>query len=256
MDEEPSAPNPLSSTRAVLPALDTAFELALASHRNLFPRQVILFSGGVDSSLLAWELRSLPAVRLFTVGVDGSPDLRSARTAAGELGLPWEGHVVDPAEIRRAGGEVRDRATDLGATDLSVLATLALALAHAPPGALLCGQGVDELFGGYSHFRGLGPEAAARRSAADLDKLLRRDWPRTLALAGRLHRTLDSPYLDPRFVAAVQRVPASTRLTGSVPKERFREWARHRGLPADLADRPKRAMQYGSGVDRVLRRER
>jgi len=233
--------------------LDLVLDQVLAPWRGGPDDVGVLFSGGVDSSLLAWELRNAPGLRLFTVGTRESRDLAAADAGARLLGLPWTGSVVTAVEVRRMAREIGDELQGLGPVDRSVQTAFALAMEHAAPVRLACGQGADELFLGYAHYRGLAPEAAGLRSETDLKKLLERDWPRTRRIAQRLGRSVAAPYLDERFVAAARRIPVDERVPAPVPKSWFRTWARHRGLPESLASRPKRALQFGTGVDRILR---
>lgn len=231
-------------------ALDAAFAAAIASWDTGGTSVTLLFSGGVDSGLLAWELRHRAGLTLFTVGVRGSPDLRAAAEGAALIGARWVPAEITPSEVREAA--TRLDASDLPRTARHVLVALALALDRAPGTTVLCGQGADELFLGYAHFRGLGPVEAARRSEADLRVLLERDWPRALQIARATGRTLVAPYLHPDFVTAARGIPIERRMPEPIPKRFFREWAMLRGLPAEIARRPKRALQYGSGVDRLI----
>ena len=235
-------------------AIDRAIDEVLRPWKELLEPVVVLFSGGLDSGLLAWELRGFTRLRLVTVGAPHSPDLGTAHEAARMLRLRWTGREVSPTEVERLARELERELVDLSAVDRSVQVAMAVALAEGPAGPLLCGQGTDELFGGYAHYRGLSPEEAARRSAADLEKLLNHDWPRTIQVAARLGRSVTAPYLDPRFVSAALALPPEVRLASDPPKAWFRSFARRRGLPEALVTRPKRAFQYSSGVDRILRR--
>ncbi len=234
--------------------LDRSFEEA--RDRLLDPPSplVVLFSGGVDSGLLAWELRTVPGTSLVTVGLPGASDLAQARAAVPHLGLPWREVLLAEEEVRTLDSELRPMLGDVPAPGRRILVALAAAIARAPPGRLVCGQGADELFFGYAHYRGLGADAAAARSAGDLAALRADAWPATLRLAALWERELRAPFLDPGFVAAASTLPAEDRLPGELTKPAFRAWARHRGLPEELVTRPKRALQYGTGIDRLLRR--
>ncbi len=234
--------------------LDRALEGSLARLADDRDPPVVLFSGGVDSGLLAWELGRRGRAALFTIGIEPAPDLRAAADGAGAMGMPWTGRRLEDRELESIRREVADELEVVAGPRRGIFLALAAAAATAPPGVLVCGQGVDEMFLGYAHYRTLSPELAARRSEADLRALLASDWPRSARLAGRFGRELRAPYLDPEFVTAAAGIPVGDRLPGVEPKAAFRRWARHRGLPATLADRPKRALQYGSGIDRWLRR--
>jgi asparagine synthase (glutamine-hydrolysing) len=237
-------------------ALDPAIDRALSEVRASEGPLTVLFSGGVDSSLLAWELRDQHDLQLLTIGLGGSPDLGAASSAAVVLRLPWHPVVIDPKEVDPLTARVGDLLAKTDRVTRTVLLALALAFDHTPPAPVVLGQGIDELFLGYAHFRGLRRETAAARADLDLARLLDRDWPLTRQIARELSRVVAAPYLDAGFVAAARSVPIDLRLPQSVPKAFFRAWAAHRGLPSALTHRPKRALQYGSGIDRLVRRRR
>ena len=237
-------------------ALDAAWEDALAAFRAGRPDLGVLFSGGVDSALIAWELRRCPGLTLSTVGTPRSPDLSAAEAGAVLLGIPWTPTTVGESEVLELARTLEDETQGLPPVARSVLVAFALVVQRAPVRELLCGQGADELFLGYAHYRGLSASDAARRSQQDLERVLREDWPRSQRIARRLGKTVESPYLHRGFIEAALRIPIELRLPQPVPKAFFRDWARHRGLPELLAERPKRALQFGSGVDRILRRGR
>jgi len=231
-------------------ALDAALERALEPIRAGSAPLTLLFSGGVDSSLLAWELRSRQDLTLFTVGAAGSRDLSAASSASRLIGPPWSSARVGPAEVARTTEALADVLGDFDRVARAVLVALGVALERSPSRRTIAGQGIDELFLGYAHFRDLGREEAGARADADLRRLLDRDWPATIEIARRFGREIIAPYLEPEFRAAARSVPLEWRLPRSAPKAFFRRWAVHRGLPAELAARPKRAFQYGSGIAR------
>jgi asparagine synthase (glutamine-hydrolysing) len=234
--------------------LDRALDDVLAPWKVHHGPLVILFSGGVDSGLLAWELRDRPSTALATIGLRDAPDLLAAEAAARPVGLPWSGTIVSEADLGAALRRMSEELAGLPVSRQSIFLALAVAIDRAPAGDLLCGQGADELFLGYGHFRGVPVDVAAARAAADLDRLLHDDWPRTVRIAGRLGRRVHAPFLEPGFVRAALGIPVVDRMPRPVPKAYWRAWARSRGVPAELADRPKRALQFGTGVDAWLRR--
>ncbi len=235
--------------------LDRAVDAALARPPGP-PPWVVLFSGGVDSGLLAWELRNRVGTRLATFGLPGSPDLSAARRAAERIDLPWSPSTASPEEVRRRARDLLRWVGPLTPTERSIETAFALAVERAPRGTLVCGQGADELFFGYAHFRRLGAEEAARRAEADLAYSEAVAWPREREIGRRLGRTVWAPYLDAGFVRAACRIPVGDRSGNEPPKALFRAWAARRGLPEEIAQRPKKALQFGSGVDRLLRRGR
>ncbi len=233
--------------------LSSAFDEALGPVRAVPGPIGILFSGGVDSALLAWELRQQPQVVLCTLGREGSPDLRAGRAAAERLGLPWQSLHVGMEDVRTAEARFGEELAGIPSVSRTVLLTLAVAIDEASPPRLVCGQGVDELFLGYAHYRLLGEAEAERRSRDDLSRLHETDWPRTQRIAEKAGKEIVAPYLYRTFEENARLIPIDLRLPRDLPKRFFREWAIERGLPPELADRPKKAMQYGSGVDSLVR---
>ena len=76
---------------------------------------------------------------------------------------------------------------------------------------------------------------------------------RDQAVAGLFGCTLSCPYLDVRVVRAAHAIPAAERVFGGVRKRPLRMVAR-RYLPTEIACHEKKAMQYGSGIWKVIRR--
>ncbi len=242
--------------RALRDGLDSALEQALGPLRASTGPLGVLFSGGVDSSLLAWELRARPELLLCTLGREGSPDLLAGRAGAERFGLPWQALSVEPARLKVIVSRFEKELEGISAVPRAVLVSLALAIEQAPPDRLVCGQGADELFLGYAHYRNLAGPEAERRSRDDLERLRESDWPRTQRIAEKAGKTIFAPYLSSAFEEAARRVPVDLRPPRDLPKRFFRDWALERGLPAELAERPKKALQYGTGVSSLLRDQR
>jgi len=215
-------------------------------------RVALLFSGGLDSSLLAWLVPPNVPTLLVVVGVEGAIDLAAAHDAAARIRGRLDAHVLTPEEVLVGERRWRAELTDLHEPARSVTLAFALATAAAPTGPVLCGQGADELFYGYAHFRGLSDADARRRSLEDLRMLDGYDWPREVRIGESMGRHLRAPYLDPRVRAAAGRFDSPG--PHDPPKVALRRAAALSGLPRVLVDRPKRALQYGSGVARLVER--
>ncbi len=231
----------------------------------------VLFSGGLDSALLAHLLRKLPAfeggrgLELATIGLAGSADLAQAASAAEALGLKFHARTITPEQVRAAARSVEETERSQAAHGqltppppqgmrLEVLTGLRLALEAAPTTRVLCGQGADELFLGYAHFLPLRGERLELRYREDLAQLQGTDWPATQRIAAALAKDLRAPYLDPELVRKLAAFPLESRRRGGVPKGLLREVATSLGLPTELAQRRKKALQYGSGIHSVLSR--
>ncbi len=235
---------------------DLLHSLERAVSESLPPRgrATLLFSGGLDSSLLAHLLtRQSSVVELLAIGLAGSSDLGAARRSAELLGLPLNEQVLDRVGVLASARQLQRRFPGLVGNDLSVQVGMHLAILRTSRPQVFCGQGADELFVGYRHSLALTGTALEQRCLADLQKLRERDWPTSCQIGEELGRRLVAPYLEERFVEAVLRVPWEERRGGAEGKGLLRAIAREAGLPSDIVERPKKAFQYGSGIHRQLR---
>jgi asparagine synthase (glutamine-hydrolysing) len=215
----------------------------------------LLFSGGLDSSFLAAFLSPKWRVSLETIGVAGSTDVQAAREGAQILGLPWELHEITADHLTRIQHQFREELDGLREPQRGVATAFALAVEAASQRLLICGQGADELFFGYAHYRGHSAATRLRLRAADLERLQHQDWPLAQRLATACGRRVVAPFLDAQFIHLILQLPAAFAEDLIETKPLLRAWARGRGLSTVLAERPKRALQYGSGVSKLLRRQ-
>lgn len=216
-------------------------------------RLTVLYSGGLDSSLGAWLLRPLARVHLLCVATESGSDAPAARTGAELLGLPLTVVPIGDAELVRAFDRWKDELRTQPRHMWGVTLGTALALEASEARRVVCGQGADELFFGYAHARGLPADDVRRSGDRDLYRLVRTEWPRAQRIADALGRDLRSPFLDPSVIALARSRPAPYLAEGELTKPGLRSFARQIGLPSELADRPKKAFQYGSGINRALR---
>jgi hypothetical protein len=112
------------------------------------------------------------------------------------------------------------------------------------------GQGADELFGGYRRYLETATLADdLARDIAGLEAQATRDQ----SVAALFGVYLSMPYLDMRVVRAALAIPAGEKVRDGKRKVPLRRVA-ERHLPAEIAWHEKKAMQYGSGIWKVLQR--
>lgn len=210
---------------------------------------VVALSGGVDSALVA-ALASLPCL---VVGTPGCHDITAATGVARGLGLEIFRRELTEREIEQALPLVLaaiPRITPVDASVGTAMYFVAEAAAEIGHERILCGQGADELFGGYSRYL----------SSPDLGRELERDFldlpvqlARDQAISALHHTWFSMPYLDLRVVEAAIAIPPQEKVRDGIRKRPLRAVAA-RMLPVQVAEADKKAMQYGSGVWKVLQR--
>jgi asparagine synthase (glutamine-hydrolysing) len=237
-----------------LQELDRRFESALADSISGAAAVTILFSGGLDSGVIAHSLRSALPVELLTISCVGGRDRLQATRAARAIGLTVRVVEFTDREVSDSLMRLNNRAGSLREPARSVQVALGMAMKAATHDRVLAGQGADELFGGYAHFRGLEGESLQERRRSDWERLVQRDWSLSEGLALDLGKELRSPYLDGSLSDWALARPLDPVDSVGLTKPLMRSWARSRGLPGIIVDQPKVALQYGSGVGRSLSR--
>lgn len=224
-------------------------EAILAAVRLRSDEGICAFSGGVDSTLVA-VLSGRPCL---AVGLAGSHDLAHARRVAALADLSCTFAELTERDVLMALDAVLPVIPDPDPTDAAIAVTqflitrAARELGHE---RVLSGQGADELFGGYARYL----------SSPDLEQELERDFTglrrqalRDQTVAGLNGTLLSLPYLDVRVVRAARAIPAAEKVRDGVRKKPLRDVAA-RHIPPEIAYYEKKAMQYGTGVWKVLQK--
>lgn len=235
--------------------------ISRAVEQTLEDRIAISFSGGVDSTVIAAIAKRHADVELFTVGAPGSEDIAYAEKAATQLGLPLHLTTVDEAKILDAYGKC-DSMLRLDFLKLGILVPVyCVAEAAAAKGhkAMLFGSGAEELFVGYERYY------EYREEGKNLDAILRDEFrtlpQREIGWVRRVCRQFGLearfPYHNRELADLAFSVPLRERMHDrELKKGVLREAAKVLGIPDVVLKRKKKAMQYGSGVHRVLMRHR
>ncbi len=215
-------------------------------------RTAVLFSGGLDSSLLTALAKPICELRLYTVGYPGSHDLEAGRKGAEELGLLWEHILLNDDILRKAIAHLRDQVGVADPVTISFEVPLYVVCRKVTEKVLLSGQGADELFGGYARYSSMSPAELGEARIADVKRLLFEGYLREVRMAQFFGKMLACPYLDPRVIEAGLSIPPEELFGEMGNKQPLRRIAQGMGLSAAKA--PKKAAQYGSGVMKAMKR--
>jgi asparagine synthase (glutamine-hydrolysing) len=210
---------------------------------------VTALSGGVDSTLVA----RLAGRECVAVGLGDSHDLRQARHAADSLGLSLTCVTITPKEVETALPTVIGIIPKKDPVNTSIALTQYFIARWAGQHGfrrIITGQGADELFGGYTRYLETTTLAEdLERDFAGLEQQADRDQ----AIAAIYGTYLSLPYMDMRVVRAARKIPAADKVRDGHRKIPLRQVA-ERHIPAEFARYEKKAMQYGSGIWKVLQK--
>ncbi|MBI4210507.1 MAG: asparagine synthetase B [Candidatus Diapherotrites archaeon] len=244
-------------------ALHAAFGHAVSMQCAGLGRAAVLFSGGVDSSLIAKAVSGLvPKTRLFVAGVDGSHDIESAESASEELGLPLEKILLSEKRVERLALRSAGMLSFFDVMQVALaVPELACAERISPQGfkVVFSGQGSDEIFCGYSSYADLlarsGQKAVGREIWSSLSRMWSRNFHRDDAILASQSLELRLPFMSRSFLREAMAFPAGEKMLSKddrLRKHPVRGLARLCGIPESIASRPKKAMQYGSGTQKVV----
>jgi asparagine synthase (glutamine-hydrolysing) len=223
----------------------------------------VFYSGGLDSSLIALALRRLGLeVTLLVSGLEGSRDVESAEEAAGRLGLKLKITPFDRKDVEAQLERLVYSIERCGPMDVAVTLPLYFSSQAAEEEELknvFSGQGCDELFGGYHRYLKIlqekgfeGLEKALWQDVQGLAGSLERDNMATAAGGVRIH----FPAADLRVVGEAGRIHPRLKVSSGedrLRKQVLRRVAEKMGAPSFIVKMPKKAVQYGSGSQRILK---
>jgi asparagine synthase (glutamine-hydrolysing) len=238
--------------------IEKALELRLTSASG------IAFSGGIDSTFLAVLAKRInPAISLYTVGLPDSHDIKQAKKAAEAIGMKdsLKIHILSVKEIETLVPQVIRATESVDPMKIAVgipLYVVAKIARETGKRIILTGQGADELFGGYRRhevFLEQGSEVIDREIYSDIKKIstvnLERDDMVTMANSVELR----VPFLDKDVIkiglAIIPELKVLKKDGLYIRKYILRKTAEYL-LPPELLWKEKKAIQYGTGVQKIL----
>jgi asparagine synthase (glutamine-hydrolysing) len=214
----------------------------------------VLFSGGLDSSVIASLCLEHGRASLYTIGTAGSHDLEAAKRTASMMGWEWQGIVLKDDDVIEALLPLSAIIATDAPLPLSYEMPLYLVAQRALEHDLFSGQGADELFGGYARYLRMDDGQRQVGMRGDVKALAEVGSKMEHTLAGHFGKAIHHPYLDPAVVDFGLALPPSQCIHGEERKVVLREAARLLHL-GETAGRPKKAAQYGSGIMKAMKAE-
>lgn len=218
----------------------------------------IFFSGGVDSTLLAFICKQAGArFTCYSVGLENSPDIIESKRVAECLGLNLKQKTFTLEEVCEVfrktakiflNNKIKPDTLNIGVGSV-VVAAVELAKKDEIK-IFMGGLGSEEIFAGYQ--RHLEAENVHKECWKGLKGMWRRDFIRDTTIAKALNITVLCPFLDEQLIIKSMGIPASKKINKEYKKIILREIAEELGIPKEFAWRKKKAAQYGSYFDKAL----
>jgi len=217
----------------------------------------VILSGGLDSTLTLLHVKEMhPDCVAFTIGTPGSDDVSYARRVARDLGVEHEIIELAPGDIRLP--EVREairmsELTEYGDVINAVISRLLFARVRSRGvKVVLCGDGSDELFGGYEMYRQPDPALRQRLFQHKLHNLSRTELQRVDRTSMGQGVETRVPFLDLALVRLAMRLPIELKLRDGQDKWIVRH-AFEDLLPEYVFRRPKNPLSHSSGLHERVR---
>jgi asparagine synthase (glutamine-hydrolysing) len=225
----------------------------------------VAFSGGLDSSVVAFLAKKCQAnVHLIHVSLENRPETEEAKKAADGLSLPLHVYLFREADVEKVVSRVVELIEEADPIKASIGVPFywtAEKASEAGFRVLLAGQGADELFGGYQRYVNdyllYGKERVRRAMFDDVVRLHESNIERDVKICGFHDVELRLPFASYQIAKFALNLPVELKIERKVDSLRklvLRKVAADVGLPSSMVEKPKKAVQYATGISDALKK--
>ncbi|MBN1157036.1 asparagine synthase [Candidatus Woesearchaeota archaeon] len=219
----------------------------------------ILFSGGIDSTVIAFICKRLCCdficctASLEEDGLKPAEDLIYAEKVSRKLGFELKTIKVKLDDVEEIIKEIIRITDSSNVVTVGVALPLYLAMKEARKvgcDVVFSGLGSEEIFAGYERHRK--SKDINEECVNGLKNIHEKDISRDLALAEHFGIEVKIPFLDNELVEYSLKIPAKYKMDDKHSKLILRMVASDLGIPDEFAYRKKKAAQYGSNFDKAI----
>ncbi|MDH5449895.1 MAG: asparagine synthetase B [Candidatus Bathyarchaeota archaeon] len=224
----------------------------------------VAFSGGLDSSLIAFLAKLCKVeVHLITVGLEGQPEMQSAKLAAEAMELPISIQTYEVADVKQILSKVLwlIEAPDPVRAGIAVpFYWISEITSKMKYNVLFGGQGSDELFGGYKRYLkeyAKSPNTLKNTLFSDIASAYETNFQRDIQVCSFHKIELRLPFSDSKVVNFALSLPVNLKIESpqdTLRKRVLRQVAKNLEMPDFIVNKTKKAIQYTTGVQKALRK--
>jgi asparagine synthase (glutamine-hydrolysing) len=225
----------------------------------------VAFSGGLDSSIVAYlAAKQGIKVNLLHVSMENEPETEEAIAAAEALNLPMQVDLYKDSDVEATLAKVIELIEEADPVKTSIGVPFYWAAEQATRAkhkVMLAGQGADELFGGYQRYVNEclkeGSEKVRRTMFEDVVNIHVSNLERDLKITGSFDVELRLPFASYELAEFALGLPLECKIENkpdTLRKLVLRKVAQNIGMPSSIADKPKKAVQYSTGINDAMKR--
>jgi len=225
----------------------------------------VAFSGGLDSSLIAFLAKKAGLeVYLIHVSLENQRETLQAEETASMLDLPFHKFLYSAENMEQVLPKVLWCIENHEPLKTSIAIPVFWAAEKAAElgfRILFAGQGADELFGGYRRYLNLytrfGESVAEKAMMSDIAKMHEQNFERDFKVCSFHNIELRLPLVSYPIVEFALSLPLNLKIFSEndvLRKFVLRKTAEKLGLPKQIVYKPKKAVQYATGVDKALKK--